>query len=148
MKVLIIEDDDYKANDLLQFANNKFANPEVKLAVSLAEAIDAIDESTFDLIFVDMAIPSHTAEQGAGAPMSLLTGGIDILLELSEMNRKDRCIVITQHPSIEISEEHYPLENAPAIFKSLLNCDVVACIYYVVDDSTWMMDLEKALLSK
>ncbi|MDO6835790.1 response regulator [Pseudoalteromonas carrageenovora] len=148
MKILIIEDDDYKANDLLKFSNHKFSNPEVKLAVSLAEAIDEIDVSIFDLIFIDMAIPSHTAEQGEGSPMSLLTGGIDILLELSEMHREDRCIVITQHPSIEISEEHYPLDKAPAIFKSLLNCEVVACIYYVVDDSKWMIDLEKALQNK
>ncbi|WP_207893057.1 response regulator [Shewanella frigidimarina] len=148
MKVLIIEDDDYKANDLTSYTKEKYSGANIKVAVSLAEAIDYIDNYTFDLIFIDMAIPSHTAEQGEGAPMSLLTGGVDILLELSEMERTDVCIVITQYPSVEISGEHYPLEKAPEKFKSLLNCDVLACIYYVVDDPRWGEDLEKALKLK
>lgn len=145
MKVLIIEDDDYKADNIIKFIEKKFDPVDLKIAVSLSEAIDAIDNALFDLIFVDMAIPSHTAEQGEGAPMSLLTGGIDILLELSEMGREDTCIVITQYPSIEISGLHYPLDKAPAQFKNLLGCDVVACIYYVEDDTTWMNDLDKVI---
>ncbi|WP_227006577.1 response regulator [Shewanella donghaensis] len=145
MKVLIIEDDEYKADDIIKFVKNKYDAPTIDIAVSLAEAIDKIDESLFDLIFIDMAIPSHTAEHGEGAPMSLLTGGIDILLELSEMERTDICVVITQYPSIEISGEHYPLDKAPKQFKALLNCNVLACIYYIVDDPKWIIDLEKVI---
>lgn len=148
MKVLIIEDDDYKANNLIKFIRRKYPSASLDIAVSLAEAIDFIDDSVFDLIFVDMAIPSHTATHGEGAPMSLLTGGVDILLELSEMERSDLCVVITQHPSIEISGEHYPLEKAPERFKTLLNCDVLACIYYVEDDPKWIIDLEMAIKFK
>ncbi len=145
MKVLIIEDDDYKAQNLIEYTNRKFQNANVDIAVSLTEAIDAIDDKIYDLIFVDMAIPSHTAKQGEGAPMSLLTGGIDVLIELSDMDRNDVCIVITQHPSIEISEEHYALDKASDRFKELLGCNVKACIYYVQDDEKWLLDLDQII---
>tara|TARA_R110000737_G_scaffold343453_1_gene369432 strand:- start:3293 stop:3730 length:438 start_codon:yes stop_codon:yes gene_type:complete len=145
MKVLIIEDDDYKAQNLVAFTEKKFPRVYIDVAVSLIEAIDAIDDKVYDLILVDMAIPSHTAVQGEGAPISFLTGGIDVLLELSEMERDDVCIVITQHPSIEISGEHYSLEDATRCFKELLGCNVKACIYYVQDEEKWLVDLEKAL---
>lgn len=145
MKVLIIEDDDYKADNLAKFTKDTFAAVTISNARSLAEAIDEIDNSNFDLIFVDMAIPSHTPAPGEGAPISFLTGGVDVLLELSELGRKDKCIVITQYPSIEISGEHYALNKAPKMFKQRLNCDVLDCIYYVEGSSQWKYDLTKVI---
>ncbi|MBW0278812.1 response regulator [Shewanella xiamenensis] len=147
MNVLIIEDDDYKKENISKFIRKKFNNNNISIsvAVSLSEAINAIDNSNFDLIFVDMAIPSHKAEPGEGTAISFLTGGIDVLIELSETERKDKCIVITQHPSIEISGEHYPLDIAPLKFKELLDCDVLACIHYIEDDSSWKKELRKVI---
>lgn len=145
MKILIIEDDDYKEKNISKYVKKRYSECQVTLSVSLAEAIDEIDNNVYELIFVDMAIPSHTAQQGEGAPMSLLTGGVDILLELADMDRNDRCVVLTQYPSIEISGEHYPLEEAPSHFKTLLNCDVLACIHYVEEDLTWINELNKVL---
>lgn len=145
MKVLIIEDDDYKERNIKKYVNKKYVIKKIDIALSLAEAIDAIDNEEYDLIFVDMAIPSHTAQQGEGAPLSLLTGGIDILLELADMKRSDKCVVLTQHPSIEISGEHYPLDEAPTRFKTLLNCDVLACIHYIEEDSSWTTELDYIL---
>ena len=145
MKVLIIEDDDYKADNLAKFTKNVFKTVVIVKAQSLAEAIDEIDNSVFDFIFVDMAIPSHTPAPGEGAPISFLTGGIDVLLELSALGRTDSCVVITQYPSIEISGEHYSLNKAPQIFKEQLDCEVLKCIYYVEGSSQWKDELNKVI---
>ncbi|WP_447077711.1 response regulator [Shewanella algae] len=145
MKVLIVEDDDYKQENISKFIKGKFADATVKTATSLSEAIASIDNDIFDLIFVDMAIPSHKAEPGEGTAISFLTGGIDVLIELNESGRKDKCIVITQYPSIEISGEHYSLEVAPIKLKEFLDCEVLACIYYVEDDIGWIKELDKVI---
>ncbi|MBF4437269.1 response regulator, partial [Vibrio anguillarum] len=108
--ILIIEDDSFKADSLEQFLIQYNSKADIKIAGSLAEAINSVNREVFDLILVDMAIPSHPSVAGGGAPTSLLTGGIDVLLELNYLNRKDPCIVVTQYPDIDISGKFYDLK--------------------------------------
>lgn len=104
MKFLIIEDDNYKAESLKKFVFNNVDNKaSILIATNLKDAILSIEENIFDYIFVDMSIPSHPTMIGQGTAFSLVKGGLEILMEISELDRNDRCIVITQYPEIEIS---------------------------------------------
>ncbi|MFW9710790.1 response regulator [Vibrio parahaemolyticus] len=143
--ILIIEDDSFKADSLFQFLVGYYSDPEIKVAGSLAEAINIVNSDVFDLILVDMALPSHPSVIGGGAPTSLLTGGIDVLLELNYLERNDPCIVVTQYPDIDISGKFYDLAQAKVEFKSQLGCDVMACIEYKEGESSWQEHLKTIL---
>lgn len=56
--------------------------------------VNALDIGPFDLVVLDMAIPSHPTAPGEGSPVSFLTGGLDVLLELSARNPSSRCMLI------------------------------------------------------
>jgi len=58
-KVLIVEDDIHKLDSLTAFIHQYLSNSEVMPATNLKDAIEAVDSYLFDLILIDMAIPSH-----------------------------------------------------------------------------------------
>jgi CheY-like chemotaxis protein len=135
--VLIIEDDSFKANSLTEHIENIISDAVISIATNLTDAVEMVNNNTYSLIILDMAIPSHPTVSGGGSPMSLLTGGLDILLELKELERDDPCIIVTQYPDIEICENFYPLGKAKEEIKNLLDCDVVTCISYSEGSMDW-----------
>lgn len=146
MDIFIVEDDDFKSRRLKDFFFEKSPEAKIQESTSLVEAISEINNNVYDLILVDMAIPSHPINPGEGAPMSLLTGGLDILLEIKALERNDPCIIITQYHEIEISGELYPVDEASKAIKDMLDCDIVGCIEYSEDNSDWKNKLKDMLL--
>ncbi|WP_154172957.1 response regulator [Vibrio metoecus] len=143
--ILIVEDDSFKADSLKSFLLGFHSQSQIQVVGSLVEATAIINKKVFDLILVDMAIPSHPSVAGGGAPKSLLTGGIDVLLELRYLNRSEPCIVVTQYPDIEISGSYYDLNKATNELKVQLDCNVIACIEYKEGDSSWEESLKNIL---
>lgn len=80
--VLIIEDDSFKANSVIELIKSLDKNATTYRIEPFVDAIELINKHTYDLVLVDMAIPSHPTIPGGGSPMSLLTGGLDVILEL------------------------------------------------------------------
>lgn len=136
-KILIIEDDDFKSRRLKEFLNQSMLNIEIYESNNLKNAIEFINTNIYDLILIDMAIPSHPMIPGEGSPYSLLNGGIEIILELDYLNRKDDCIIITQYPEIEISGQFFSIEDATGKIKEILECDVLGCIEYSEESEDW-----------
>lgn len=143
---IIIEDDEYKASDLSRFLR-EIGYADIVVAESLIEAIDHIDNSQFSLAMIDMTIPSHPKEVGGGSPHNLIAGGIQVLMELNEIGRKEQCIIITQYPDIPFSGGVYSLSEAPIAIKKHLECTVLACVRY--DESNqnrpWESEIKIAL---
>lgn len=143
--ILIVEDDSFKSKSLSDFLLTHMKDIDIKIATNLQSAITIINESVFQMILVDMAIPSHPIQSGTGSPISLLNGGLQVILELQYLDRNDDCIVLTQYPDIEICDEYFPIENASTSIKELLDCTVLDCIQYSEDSTTWKTDLKEIL---
>ena len=135
--VLIIEDDDFKGDIINEIIMDYSHNATVTKATSVSTAIDCIEKAIFDLIIIDMALPSHAVISGGGAPMSLLTGGLEIIFELHAMGRHDSCLIITQYPEIEISNVFYPVSKAKNAIEEIFSCFVLDCLQYVDNDNVW-----------
>jgi CheY-like chemotaxis protein len=140
MNVLIIEDDSYKAEDI-QILLRSIGEVSPTSATSVVAAITAVRKDVFDLIIVDMALPSHPLAAGGGAPLSMLTGGVEVLFELQSMGRVDNCVVITQYPEIEICGALYPVALAGDAIREHYDVGVIACLEYSQTNQSWRSSL-------
>lgn len=138
MRVLLVEDDEYKRRGIIAALRTCDPQTEVVIAESLYTGIQSIDDIPFDLVVLDMAIPSHPPVPGEGSPVSFNTGGLDVLLELESRGRNDRCIIITQFPEIEVSQIFYPVEAAALAIEKELGYTVIDCIAYSGYDGDWL----------
>lgn len=146
MRVLLVEDDEHKRVSIILALAACNTSVETVIAESLYTGIQSIGEVEYDLVVLDMAIPSHPPVPGEGSPVSFNTGGLDILLELDSRGRHDPCIVITQFPEIEISQVFYPVESASAAIEKELGYKVIACIAYSGVDGDWLKHFSNLLI--
>lgn len=145
MKILIVEDDNYKLERIREFSESVLGKLEVDTSSNLRDAKLAVNSRSYDLIYVDMAIPSHPTTAGQGAPVSFSTGGLAVIMELAEIGRSDPCIIITQYPDIEISGQYIHISLVKDKLPDLLECEVAACILYETDSMAWKEELRRAL---
>ncbi|WP_336024411.1 response regulator [Acinetobacter lwoffii] len=146
-KILLIEDDNFKAESLETFFSEFMFDCEIEIRTNLAESIEIINKQKFDWVMVDMSIPSHPIVSGEGAPVSFLTGGLDVILELQALGRSDKCIIVTQYPEIEICGQFFHINEATHQINVNLGCSIVGCIEYADNSTSWKQNLKVLLLS-
>lgn len=144
-KILIVEDDEFKLNSLIDFLYKNLKSIEIHEATNLYDATVTINSKNFDLILLDMSIPSHPLEIAGGTPKSLPIGGLQIIFELKSLKRTDDCIIITQYPDIEICGNHYPVKQAEDYIFENYNYRILKCIQYSEGAKSWEIELTKAL---
>lgn len=147
MNILLIEDDGFKSDSIVNYVHSVFANVQIETCDNLSEGIFCVNKKAYDFILVDMAIPSHPIEPGGGSPLSLLTGGLDIILEVKYLERNDPCIIITQYPDLELCGQLFSLDQAISEIAKRFECEIRACIEYNEGSDEWQQELHKALIS-
>ena len=111
MRILIVEDDPFKLNRLLSETVQLRSKGRTRSVTSLQQAMSVLESETFDVVLLDMAIPSHDSAAGSSDVYSQPVGGLDILLNLALSGRPEKVIVITQYPTVELNREHVPLSR-------------------------------------
>lgn len=145
MNILLIEDDGFKSESIANFIDNIYPKALLHLCTSLSEGIEYVNNNVYDYVLVDMAIPSHPIEPGGGSPLSLLTGGLEVILELKFLHRNDSCVIITQYPDLELCGQLYSLDEAVEQLRVQLECNVLACIEYNEGSEQWKQELQMVL---
>jgi DNA-binding NtrC family response regulator len=99
MKGLLIEDDQIKESEIVEFIQDNFPSPGIELISkkSYQSGIKTIFEESFDFILLDMSIPTYDQDQGnfSGKPRNF--GGRDILKEMKRYKKESNVLVITQY---------------------------------------------------
>lgn len=140
MKMILVEDDDYKANQIVNFLQSLEHSVVVKK--TFIDGIRTILASSWDFVLLDMTIPSFGNQDSRNRKF----GGRDIL---REMKRKNICfptVVITQYSIFgdeEITLEELDKElanNFKEIYKGYIyyNASVLdwqKCLQEVIDRS-------------
>lgn len=139
--VLIVEDDSFKSNDIVATIRCVRSDTKCILETSVAGAVTALNGQIFDLIVLDMALPSHQVVAGQGAPLSLLNGGVEVLLELQSLERTDQCVVITQYPEIEICGDLLPVARAAEAMAEAYGIRIGTCLEYSQTNYAWRQAL-------
>jgi len=134
--ILLVEDDDFKRRRVLRLIGDHAPAAEVLCAASVSSAVRSLSQGEFDLIILDISLPSHDADGGAPA-MSLPSGGLEVLLELSFESRGDPVVVLTQYPLIEYEDRSIPVLDARRAFKRDMDINLLEVIQYTRLDDSW-----------
>jgi len=142
MRIAIIEDDAYKSEDLHACVSEALPGATIISASDVSSGIKLIQSSEFNLVILDIALPSHPIVPGGGAPMSLISGGIEVLFEIQSLNRSDPCVIVTQYPEIEITGEYFSTLEATSAIKINFDIDILGCIQYSEQSTRWKTELK------
>lgn len=97
MKILLIEDDTYKANDVLCFIKDECGDHiAVEVVDSYSGGLLKAAMIDYDLLIVDMTLPKYTESKGAKNGV-LPTGGEILIETLNDMGVATMSVVLTQY---------------------------------------------------
>lgn len=91
-KILLIEDESHKRDELAEYIE-EFVGPDLSLDIvdSVRDAVLSVSRKDFDLIILDMALPTFTTNGGkfdGGLDQSL--GGVEVLRTLKSKKGNQR----------------------------------------------------------
>ena len=71
MRILVVEDDDYKKRDIAIVLRNQWPNAAMYSSASVSEACRDLLSAKYDLLILDMSLPTFDILQsGGGTPQS------------------------------------------------------------------------------
>lgn len=117
-KILLIEDDEPKRDQILTLLSTEFNHISVSVAKSLNSACRLIDAEYFNLILLDMSLPTFDGGKTVGASGRQKTlGGRDVLRYIVECEIATPVYVVTgfkdfpgENRNIQLEELHKELQ--------------------------------------
>jgi hypothetical protein len=146
LKILFIEDDEPKLLQISAFLSGFSQKVNVAIARSLNTACKYIDDDTFDIILLDMSLPTFDGGKTQGASGRQKTfGGKDILMYLWELEISTPVWVVTQFKdfpneggAVNLPELHSELiADFPENYKGL--------VYFEHSNDRWKTQLTEIL---
>lgn len=147
IRVLVIEDDEFKSTDLIRVLEACLSQPQITRASSVTSALRVITSEVFQLIVLDMSLPTFdmTGPGGGGSPQG--QGGIEVLRLANRLGTESQYIIVTQYPDIEIDGLEIPLKDAASRLAKRFNLQVSACLPYEFDRDDWQLAFQQVLKS-
>lgn len=146
MRMLLVEDDEYKQTKVEKVLFSALTGLELVVAKSVRDAVRCMQGDCFDHIVLDIALPSHGQVPGGGAGLPMPAGGIEVLLELSFQTRNDPVTILTQYPEIEFDGRLVDLKRAKRLLEQSINATIIDVIHFEMDQDHWEVQLKKAVL--
>jgi DNA-binding NarL/FixJ family response regulator len=150
MKVLLIEDEEHKANDLTARLRAKgVAARNVVRVGGVRQAVLQVIEASFDLVIVDMALPtfSDSTDDSGGGGTAQAVGGIEVLRALSAASVSTKVIIVTQYPDIIVGGNRVRLGQAARVLSKKYDQEVLGAVLYSYKTPEWEAAFD-ALLGK
>lgn len=102
--VLLVEDESPKLAHIRKFMREGYSSVSVIEARSVTSALDAVDDHNFDLVLLDMSLPTFDVGQGENGGRPQGFGGIEILRHLEMAGSAIETLVITGYEAFP--DEH------------------------------------------
>lgn len=141
MKVLIVEDDQFKQDAISNVVNDSIKECQTSFSKSVQSAVKVITDEVFDVVILDMSLPSHDLELASGLGIPRLSGGVEVLFELQYQAKSPRIVIVTQYPEIELANRMLPLDEAGDFIFAEYGICIEKCVFFDFEDNEWKSTL-------
>ncbi len=141
MEVLIIEDDDLKAKQLVKFVNEYFEEANLKICSSYQSGLSSAVKKYFDLILLDMNLPNYDTPVFDDGDQALLFAGKIILKELQRLDVNTQVIVVTQFEQFGEGDDITTLDELTESLEKEFSTSFRGTVYYHPAHEDWKITL-------
>lgn len=147
MKILLVEDDEFKATEISKELADHLPASAVERATSVTSALKTITSVNYSLVILDMSLPTFelSGPGGGGSPQG--QGGMEVLRLAHRLGNRSPFIIVTQYPDIDIDGRDISLAHATKVLCKRFDLDVRTCLLYQFDGDAWRAPFRECLLS-
>lgn len=141
MRILLVEDQRYKSDPIIDYVSSCHPDVIMTLARSYSDGIQEILASNYDMILLDMTLPIFEKKEGEDGGTMFDDGGRRIIRRMKSKKITTPCYVITQYDKIlDVTIESMDEELArfaPEIYKGY--------IFYQSNSNVWKTELSEKI---
>ena len=134
MRILIVEDDEFKAQHLRPILRGR---GEIVLVQSVREAVVTVLSDDFDLVVLDMALPTFTRSALSSGGTAQAQGGMEVIRALKSRRATVPVIIVSQYPDLEIEGSFLALQSCPSILRERYGVNLAGAVLFDFDDQSW-----------
>lgn len=138
MRILLVEDDEHKMNDIIAFLDSIKKNIVISTARSVESGVQSAVDNPYDLILLDMTIPNFDITEKSDGGKSYKNGGEIIVKELLDEEVKFRCAVITQYETFN----NETIEQISQRILQLCGDNYLGYVKYSTNKDSWKQKLK------
>jgi CheY-like chemotaxis protein len=145
MRLLVVEDDENKRNQILGFISERFSSVEVTAAESLQSGLKLIVGEHFDLILLDMTLPTFDIgiDEDGGRPRAY--AGREILRQMDRRKIGTPVLVLTQFDKFGEGADALTLPELDGLLHQSHPNTYQGAIYYSSSVEDWKEELSRKM---
>jgi CheY-like chemotaxis protein len=145
VKVLVVEDDEDKRRQIGELLRDHFQQIEIKEAKSQQSGLKSILEGAFDLIILDMTMPTFdiTAREDGGRPQAY--GGRELLRHMKRRSIRAPAVVLTQFDRFGEGADLLTLRELDEELRREHPGNYAGAVHFSVTDEEWKGDLLRVI---
>jgi len=141
MRILLVEDDDHKMNDIISYIDTLKKGIVVETARSVESGVQSAVDNQYDLILLDMTVPNFDITEKSDGGKSYKNGGEIIVKELLDEDVGFRCAVITQYETFN----NETIDQISQRIRQLCGDDYLGYVKYSTNMESWRQGLKELI---
>ena len=130
LRILIVEDDDHKIADVQAVVRQVFPTALVVTHRSVREGSVAVTRQNFDLIILDLSLPTFDQSASASGGVGQPQGGFEVLRMLKRLSKRPDILIVSQYYQVELDGKYTSLPEANTLIAARFNANLVGCLLY------------------
>lgn len=145
LKILFVEDNHHKRGRIIDFISHSFPEVEVDEAYSFTSGWQKLESSFYDLVLLDMTLPTYDRSTVESGGRMRIFGGKEIARKIFRNKIKTSVVVITQFNSFSEKGTSQNFDELNKEMKKDLIETFKGMIFYNSSVSAWRDELEKII---
>ena len=141
MKILLVEDDNHKMIDIINFLNSFNQKIKIETACSVESGVQSAVDTPYSLILLDMTIPNFDITEKSDGGKSYKNGGEIVVKELLDEEVDFRCAIITQYETFN----NETIDQISQRISKLCKDKYFGYVKYSTDNDTWKAKLKELI---
>lgn len=146
MRILLVEDDEDKREQLIEFVDENI-DCDLKAVRSFQSGLRAIQTEAFDVLLLDMSMPTFDITSSEPGGRSQPFGGELLLFEMVRRKITSKVIVVTQFDLFGEGEEEITLKDLDLRLSNQFKDNYVGAVQYSISYTSWKKNLLSLLTS-
>lgn len=145
MRLLLVEDDALKSDRIIDFLRREYPNADIDIQRSYQSGLKAAERAQFDLLILDMTLPTFDVGPRIREGRSRTMGGRELMRKLKLKGIPLKAVVVTQFSTFGEGPSAINFDTLMEECEAELSGVFCGGVSYKASSSIWMSEL-KALI--
>lgn len=141
MNILLVDDSDYKLQEIKTLLDDIPISKEVRVARSFQGCLRVLEEFVPDVVLMDMTLPTSEDPDGGLDGRDRLFGGRDLIAEIDFSGISTKVIIVSQFDQFDEASIAINLQTLTRRLQAEYPKLLIGSIYYSNVDSAWQKQL-------